>query len=67
MRDVVAGDAVALPTDAGEARAAAEQAAAKLTATYRRWPSVHQLAARLDASRDPDELAERISQAYRAR
>lgn len=67
MREVIAGDAVALPTDAREARAAAAAAERKLNAAARRWPSVHTLASRLDASRDPDELAARLSQVYRDR
>lgn len=59
-------DTVALPTDAGAARAAVEDAGRKLAAARARWPAVHRVAARLDESRDPDELAARLSQVYRS-
>ena len=65
MADAAAGS-VALPTNADDARAAVDRSARKLAAARARWPAVHRVAARLDASRDPDELAAKISQAYRS-
>lgn len=58
--------APAEPTSGEEARQAVEDATARLTESYQRWPQVRRAARRLDETREFDHFSDKIAEAYRS-
>jgi hypothetical protein len=54
-------------TSSDEAREAVEQATARLSEGYHRWPHVRRVAADLTRTYDEDHLAERVREAFGGR